>query len=370
MPTDQKKYWLGFNLIHGIGASRLRGIYSHFKHDLETAWHAAPTDLEKAGLTPPVIENFVTRRRTLNLDGALKRLAELGARICCLDDAQYPALLGEIVDAPPMFYIKGEIFPEDERALAIVGTRRATSYGRTVTQDLATVLAQSAVTIVSGLATGIDAVAHQAAIDAGGRTIAVLGNGIDTIYPHQNEALAEAIITQGQGAIITEYPPRTPPDKKHFPARNRIISGLSLGVLIVEAPADSGALLTAEQAAEQGREIFAVPGNITAVNSQGTNRLIQDGAKLVTRAEDILEELNLSHQLVETRQVAESISPTDDEETALLRIIELEPLHIDEIAIRSGHSIQEISARMMILALKGLVQEVYPMTYGLVHKLR
>jgi DNA processing protein len=370
MPADQKKYWLGFNLVRGIGPSRLRAIYNYFQHDLEAAWHAAATDLQNAGLTEPVIESFLQRRRTLNLDGALKRLHELGARICTLEDSEYPPLLAEIEDAPPLFYIKGQLFPEDERALAVVGTRRATTYGRSVAHDLTTTLAQSGVTIVSGLAKGIDTVAHQAALAAGGRTIAVLANGIDILYPRENQALIEQIINEGRGAIITEYPPRTPPDAKHFPARNRLISGLALGVLIVEAPVASGALLTAELAAEQGREIFAVPGNITSANSRGANKLIQDGAKLVMQAEDILEELNLSHQLVQTRQVVQSLSPTDPVEDQLLKIVELEPLHIDEIATRSGLSIQDASARMMMLALKGLAQEVYPMIYGLVHRVK
>src|SRR5690606_17124888 len=244
-------------LIHGIGSSRLRSLYHYFQQDLETAWHASPTELKNAGLSASLIENLTARRSKLNLQGSLKRLGELGAKICSLDDSFYPRRLAEIADAPPMFYFKGELLPQDEQAIAMVGTRRASAYGRTSATALALSLARAGITIVSGLAVGIDTLAHQAALDAGGRTLAVLGNGIDTIYPKQNEALAKSIVERGQGAIISEYPPRTHPIAKHFPARNRIISGLSLGVLVVEAPASSGALLTASIAAEQGREIFA-----------------------------------------------------------------------------------------------------------------
>ncbi|NDJ86225.1 MAG: DNA-protecting protein DprA [Chloroflexi bacterium] len=358
-------FWLGFSLIKGIGPSRLRGIYRHFHGDLEAAWQASPQALEHAGLSGTALENLLERRTKLNLSGSLERLADLGARICTLEDPDYPRLLAEIHDAPPIFYIKGELLPADERALAIVGTRRPTAYGAGVAGDLASALARADITIVSGLAIGIDVAAHRAALEAGGRTIAVMGNGIDQIYPPQNARLADDIVRNRQGAILTEYPPRTPPDAKHFPARNRIISGLSLGVLVVEAPEQSGALLKANLAAEQGREVFAVPGNITVRNSYGTNRLIQDGAKLVLRSDDVLEELNLSHRIVQTRQEVQSLSPADEIEAQLLQIIELEPLHIDEIAIRSQLSIQEVSARLTMMALKGMVQETAPMHYGL-----
>lgn len=361
-----KKYWVGFNVIHGIGPSRLRGLYTYFQHNLEAAWHAAPRELQQAGLPEAVVDEFIQRRRKLNLDGTMERLAELSAKVCTLDDPDYPTLLAEIPDAPALFYYKGYLAPDESHALAIVGTRRATHYGEAVTQRLTTILAQAGVTIVSGLALGIDSMAHQAALDTGGRTIAVLANGIDDIYPPEHKHLAEAIIEYG--ALITEYPPRTPPDAKHFPARNRIISGLALGVLVVEAPIKSGALLTATVAAEQGREVFAVPGPITAPASRGTNRLIQEGAILVTSAEDILEELNLSHQLVQTRQEIETVSPEDEIEQMILNLLANEALHIDEIAIQSGLSIPEASAKLMLMSLKGMVKEISPMVYGLAHR--
>ena len=361
----QKKFWLGFNLIKGIGSSRLRGLYVYFQGDLETAWHASSDELENAGLDEKVIQQFHIQQRKLDVDRVWKRFLEIDAKLCTLDDPEYPSLLKELPTAPPLLYYRGRLSPEDDHALAIVGTRRATTYGRDVTRQMATAIAQAGVTIISGLAIGLDGIAHQAALDCGGRTIAVLGNGIDRIYPAENQKLAEAIIQQDQGAIVSEYPPGTPPDAKHFPTRNRIISGLGLGVLIVEAPQNSGTMHTANAAAEQGREVFAIPGSILSPNSQGTNLLIQEGAKLVMQPEDILDELHLSYQLAQTRQVVREISPPDDMEASLLKLLELEPLHVDDIAIQSGLQIHEISARMMIMAGKGLVRETTPMTYGL-----
>lgn len=360
-----KKFWLGFNLIKGIGSSRLRGLYVYFQGDLETAWHASSDELENAGLDAKVIEQFHIQKRKLNVDRIWKRFLEIDAKLCTIDDPEYPSLLKELPTAPPLLYYRGRLSPEDDRALAVVGTRRATTYGRDVTRQMATAIAQTGITIVSGLAIGLDGIAHQSALDSGGRTIAVLGNGIDRIYPGENRQLAEAIIQQDQGAILSEYPPGTPPDAKHFPARNRIISGLSLGVLIVEAPQNSGTMHTANAAAEQGREVFAIPGSILSPNSQGTNMLIQEGAKLVMRPEDILDELQLSYQLAQTRQTVRKISPPDDVEAKLLKLLELEPLHVDEIAIQSGLQIFEVSARMTIMSGKGLVRETAPMTYGL-----
>lgn len=362
---DHKKFWLGLNLIKGIGSSRLRGLYVYFQGDLEAAWHASADELENAGLDEKVIEQFFTQRRKLKVDRVWKRFLELDAQICTFVEPEYPSLLKELPSAPPLLYYRGRLSIEDDRALAIVGTRRATTYGRDVARQMATAVAQAGITVISGLAIGIDGIAHTAALESSGRTIAVLGNGIDRIYPVENQKLAETIISQDQGAIISEYPPGTPPDAKHFPSRNRIISGLALGVLIVEAPPNSGTMHTANAAAEQGREVFAIPGNILSLNSQGTNLLIQEGAKLVTQPQDILDELNLSHRLAQTRQAVRKISPSDVVEAALIELLELEPLHVDEIAIQSGMTIHDVSARMTMMSLKGMVRETAPMTYGL-----
>jgi DNA processing protein len=358
-----QKYWLGFNHVKGIGANRLRGLWAFFQHDLEAAWFASASELESAGLDAATVEAVIQHRQTFDLDSALNRVHGLGAWLCTLDDNRYPPLLREIADAPPLLYVRGEVFPEDDRALAIVGTRKATTYGRKVTERIASAMADARVTVISGLAHGIDAAAHQAAVESGGRTIAVLGNGIETVYPSENRRLAEAIVEQGQGAIITEYPPGMPPHASNFPARNRIISGLSLGVLVVEAPENSGSLHTANSAAEQGREVFAIPGNISSPNSRGTNRLIQDGAKLVMHPNDILEELQVHHQAAETRQTVTEIAPENDMERRIIELITLEPLLVDDIAVRLDVDVKDVSAALLMMKLKGLVDETAPMMY-------
>jgi DNA processing protein len=359
----QQKYWIGFNRVKGIGSSRLRGLWAYFNRDLEAAWNADSADLLAAGIGEKALAAFLNFRAQADLDENLAALRQFGARICTLDDDDYPTLLKEIPDAPPMFYLRGDLSSEDDLALAIVGTRRATHYGREIAWQMATAMAQVGVTVVSGLARGLDTTAHEAALAARGRTIAVLGNGIDRVYPPENRELAAAIIKRGQGALLTEHAPGTPPDARNFPARNRIISGLALGVLIVEAPRGSGALLTADCAGEQGREVFAIPGNITSPNCQGTNALIQEGAKLVTCPEDILEELKLNRYTAQTRQVVKSIAPESPDELRLLKLIALEPLHVDEISVKSGLTIKDVSAMLAIMELKGLVEATGVMTY-------
>jgi DNA processing protein len=247
--------------------------------------------------------------------------------------------------------------------VAIVGTRRPTPYGKEAARELAAALASAGVTIVSGLARGVDAAAHVAALEAGGRTIAVLGSGLDKIYPHEHTVLAEKIVNSG--AVISDYPLGTPPESVNFPPRNRLISGLSLGVIVVEAPPESGALITTEFAVEQGREVFAVPGSILNRNSAGPNRLIQQGAKLITSAEDVLEELNLkmAAQHAEARAQLSLLDTADETERALLSHLSTEPLHADELCVLLGQPIASISSALAMMELKGLVRQVGGMTY-------
>lgn len=261
----------------------------------------------------------------------------------------YPKILREISDPPADLYIKGNFSDKDKIAIGIVGTRNYTSYGKRVTENIAGDLAGAGVTIVSGLAKGIDTFAHRAALERGGRTIAVLGSAVDSksLYPACNRKMAEKI-TQN-GAVIAEYPPGTKSERWFFPQRNRIISGLSLGILVVEAPEKSGALITASQALEQNREVFAVPGPIYSNNSIGTNRLIQMGAKLITCANDILDELNLP--LVEEKEVR--FKPETREEGILLDILAKEPVHIDEITKQSKLNSGIVSSTLIMLELKG-----------------
>ena len=355
-----RKFWLGFNHVKGIGAVRLRALYAHFG-SLEIAWHAAPADLQAAGLDQRSLRSLLESRRELDLDRISDQVDALGASVLTIEDPDYPARLQNQSDSPPVLYVKGTLLERDQWAVAFVGTRSATSYGRTVTRQLAGALAQSGVTIISGMALGIDAAAHRAAIEAGGRTFAVLGCGIDVVYPPDHHELAAAI--QDHGALITEYPPGTPPESSHFPARNRIVSGLSMGVVVVEAPAKSGALITANLAADQGREVFAVPGNITNRNSQGTNRLIQEGATLVMHPDDILEELNLVRVPIQAREEVEAVAPANEVEASLLALLVDEPLHIDELCQLSELPITQVSSTLALMELKGIVQRVENMRY-------
>jgi DNA processing protein len=357
-----RKYWLGFNVIKGIGPVRLRALRQHFG-DLEAAWHAPDADLAAAGLDRRTLANLTQARRTINLDKLLDDVDAVGATVLTLDDPDYPALLRELPDAPPVLYVRGTVLDADQWAVAFVGTRRSTVYGRDMTYQLVTPLVHAGITIISGLARGIDAEAHKAALDAGGRTLAVLGCGIDIIYPPEHRHLAAAIMDSG--ALVTEFPPGTSPEGKNFPVRNRIISGLSLGVVVVEAPEKSGALLTADQAADQGRDVFAVPGNVTARTSQGTNRLIQTGAKLVINAEDIMDELNLTRTSVETRTQMREVAPTNDDEAALAEHLTAEPLHIDDLCQLTGLSITAVSSTLALMELKGMVRRLEGMYYTL-----
>jgi len=352
------RYWVGFNIVRGIGPTRLRALLDYFG-DVEHAWHGASEELRSAGLDRRSLESLLAARAALDLDRELERIAEAGAHLLTWESPGYPRLLREIHDPPPVLYVKGRITQEDAWAVAVVGTRRATVYGREVTRQLAAALARSGVTIVSGMARGIDSEAHQAALRAGGRTIAVLGCGIDRVYPPENRKLAEEIIAHG--ALVSDYPLGTKPEGRNFPPRNRIISGLSLGVLVAEAGVRSGALITADFAAEQGRDVFAVPGSILARGSAGTNRLIREGAKVVLEAEDVLEELNL--MMVAEQVEARQVLPTDEAEAALLAHLSSEPTHVDELRQRMGLPIAQVTSTLALMELKGMVRQVGGMKY-------
>lgn len=282
-------------------------------------------------------------------------------RLITRDDPAYPPLLAQTVNPPFLLYVRGTLTDNDRWSLAVVGTRQASTYGKEATRRLVAGLAAANVTVVSGLALGIDAVAHDAALEAGCRTLAVLGSGVDQLYPQRNQPLAEAIMRQG--AVISEYPLGTVPTAANFPPRNRLISGLSLGVLVVEAAAKSGALITAQFAAEQGRDVFALPGSIFSPRSEGTHCLIRDGATLVTCVDDILEALNLQSAVVQ--QEITAVLPETPEEVALLRLIEAEPRHIDAISRESALGLPVVSATLAMLELKGLVRQVGGMQYVL-----
>ncbi|MDO8674347.1 MAG: DNA-processing protein DprA [Dehalococcoidia bacterium] len=353
-------FWVGFNRISGVGPARMRRLIDFFG-DLESAWHASGKDLALAGLDSKSVELILLGRSKIDLDAEMEKLHRFDARVLTWADAGYPERLKEIEGSPPVLYVRGSLLAEDDWAVGVVGTRRATPYGRQAAEMLAADLARNKVTVVSGLAKGIDTVAHTAALGAGGRTIAVLGCGVDIVYPSENLNLARSIMEHG--ALISEYPIGTRPDAANFPPRNRVISGLSLGVLVVEAPESSGAQITVSFALEQGREVFAVPGNIFSSTSRGTNRLIQDGAKLVLTCQDVLEELNLT--MVSQQLEMKELIPANETESLLLKCLTAEPTHIDEVRRESGLPIATVSSALVMMELKGMVRQVGGASYVL-----
>jgi DNA processing protein len=361
--VDDKEYWLGFSLVSGIGRQRVTHLLNHFGR-LAAAWHASERQLERAGLEAHPRSSLVRQRAQLHLEQEIHRIQKAGAWLITLADEGYPPLLKELSDAPLVLYGRGDLLPRDQNALSVIGTRRATHYGREAAQRLAHDLAQQGITIVSGLAHGIDTAAHEGALQAGGRTIAVMGCGIDQVYPADNRELAHQIVAQG--ALLSEFPLGTAPEGRNFPRRNRIISGMSLGVLVVEAPENSGALITADMAAEQGRDVFAVPGNIFSQSSRGSNRLIQEGAKLVMHAADILDELNMAYTRAEARTITEQIIPDNPVEARLLECLSADPMHVDDLTRHCGLPIAQVTSTLTILELKGLARKVGPMQYCLV----
>jgi len=272
------KYRVGFSIIPGIGRVKITQLENYFGN-LENAWKGDPAELKKGGLESKAINDIAQWRPRISLETEMEKLNRYGVKPISCNDPEYPSRLREIYDYPPIIYIRGSLLPEDEWCLAVVGTRRATVYGKQVAEEIVTDLAQNKITIVSGLAKGIDSIAHQSALAVGGRTIAIFACGLDIVYPAENANLARSIIENG--ALISEYPLGTRPRAENFPRRNRIMSGLSLGVLVVEANESSGAIITANMALEQNREVFAIPGSILSPTSRGTNHLIQEGAKLV-----------------------------------------------------------------------------------------
>jgi DNA processing protein len=323
-------------------------------------------ELKQAGLEDNAVKSIVQTRPKVDLDAELSRLNALGVRLITHHDPAYPARLKEIHDRPALLFVTGEIKPEDEWCVSVVGSRQPTIYGRQVAEEMASALAQNRITVVSGLARGIDAISHKAALSAGGRTLAVVGGGLDSIYPAENTDLSKQIIKNG--AIISEYPPGTRPRPENFPRRNRILSGLCLGVLVVEATASSGALITAQLALEHNREVFAIPGSILSPASVGTNKLIQEGAKLVRGVSDILEELTLT--AAAQQRAVKSVIPASDTEASLLRHIGSAPVHIDEICRASRLPAHVVSGTLAMMELKGMVKQVGAMNYALARESR
>lgn len=344
-------YLLALHSINGLGPIRLKKMVDYFQ-DPKLAWYAGASQFKEIGLPQKVIEEVILQRPKID---PLKYLDSIAAQqikwVTCFD-GNYPSLLKEIYDPPTVLYYQGEL-PEGSKNIGVVGTRQLTSYGRMVTEKIAKELVLSGVTVVSGLARGVDAIAHKTVVENKGKTIAVLGGGLSNIFPPENIQLADKII-QGYGAIVTEYPPDYPALPGNFPARNRIISGLSLGIVVTEAAEDSGSLITAKLALEQGREVFAVPGQIFSQVSKGPHILIKLGAKLVAQTEDILEELGIDKQL----SVKPPLNILSEDDQKVVNSIENEAKHIDEICRELKFPSSLVSACLVKLEIQGVVKNL------------
>lgn len=350
-----KEYLAAIGSFPGIRSEHWRKLTSYFK-SLDEAWKAPGPELTKAGLTPEFTDGFTRYRRNVAPKEILRRYDDSGISILSITDDRYPSALKEIYNPPFVIYVKGSLRPTDENAIAIVGSRKGTDYGKRATYEIAKGLAEAGITVVSGLALGLDTEAHKGALAGGGRTIAVLANGLDKVYPSSNQALAEMIIENG--CLISEQPFGMPPLKQNFPARNRIISGLSRGVLVTEAGDKSGTLHTASFALEQNRQVYAVPGPIYNPLAKGPNNLLKNGAKAVTEVDDILEDFGIEKTTPE-------IIPEGEDEVLIFDTLKNENLQIDEIVRRTKRPSGEISKILTMMEIKGKVRHLGGMVYSL-----
>jgi DNA processing protein len=362
--TSREAY-IALNMVDGVGPIRVRALLDRF-NEPQAILSAAKADLmQVAGVGEEVARSIISWREKVDLDGELARIEKAAVQVVTRDDADYPKNLREVYDPPIILYVKGTLSERDALAIAVVGSRRTTLYGQDMARKLAYQLGRVGVTVVSGLARGIDTAAHTGTLQAKGRTVAVIGCGIDIVYPAENEKLANEIIEKG-GAVVTEFPFGVKPDKQNFPMRNRIISGWSIGTVVVEANLKSGALITANQAAEQGRQVFAVPGRADSILSRGTNKLIKDGAKLTEDVEDILGEFEylLPKRATEPAEAASEGGGTkpalvlSDMEEKVMAQVGREETAIDEIIRASGLTTACVSATLLSLEMKRLVRQL------------
>lgn len=344
----EREYLAALKQVTGLGNKTETMLMRYFGSAKE-AWHAPIDEWYDCGVKRNVCSEFVTLREHLDIKRMIKEWEEKGIRLCMRGDEEYPSNLAEIFDPPSLFYYRGTI-PKSELAIGIVGARRSTTYGRQAARKIASELAASGVVVVSGAARGIDTASHLGALETG-KTIAVLGCGVDVIYPPENGKLLADIAENG--AVISEYPPGTQPRQGFFPARNRIISGISGGLLVVEAAEKSGALITATCAMEEGRDVFAVPGSIFSPVSVGTNRLIKDGAKPITCGQDILDE----YQMSIPKQEVEKISLTKEEHMVHTALQYDYAMSTEELAMKTNLDVQNIALVVLQLTLRGLVKE-------------
>lgn len=355
MTNEEKEYWILWNQFYEqVGPVRFEQALKAFGSAKE-AWEAPIQEFYRLGWEEAALE-ILKEREDLVVKPIKSLVDRLNVRLIAKFEENYPENLLQISDPPPLLYTRGELLPRDRLALAVVGSRRATNYGREVVRALVPDLATAGLTIVSGLALGIDAEAHRAALSAGGRTIGVLACGIDQVYPPSNAEIAREMIESGRGVLLTEFPPKTPTYPANFPVRNRVISGLALGTLVIEAAEGSGTFHTVSSALDQGREVFAVPGSIFSPYSVGTAKLIEKGAKPVTRVEDILEELQVGDQ-IQVQQARETLPP-DPEEEKILIILGSNELHVDEIFRQSDLDTAKVSSLLTLMEMRGLVRHL------------
>lgn len=345
-------YWVGLHKTLFFKAKKYMLLKQHFTSP-EEIWRADPNSLKKTGLTDQDINKIVELRNNFNPGQEMEKLIKTDTKVLFFDDLAYPQNLKNIYDPPALLYIKGRIEPLDSRSIAVVGARKPSPYGVMVAEKIAGDLAQNDVCVVSGMARGIDTAAHRGSLKKRGKTIAVLGSGLDQVYPRENKGLMEEIAVCG--AVITEFPLGTAPQPVNFPIRNRIISGLSMGTVVVEAAEKSGSLITADQALEQGREVFAVPGNITNNLSKGPHKLIKQGAKLVGDISDILEEFGWNEEPASNEQKHVQVSL---EENLIYHQLSVEPVHIEKLIEISGLTSSKVSSMLMLMELRGMVHKL------------
>jgi len=355
----ESRHWLiAMNLVPGLGGVLFSRLTRAFGNPEQVFSASSQRLMEVEGIGPVLSERIANLEPEKEVAKEIKQAEVQGIAILTLEDSDYPRLLRLIDSPPPVLYVKGSLLPSDGLAVAIVGSRQPTPYGRIMAERLGEDLTRTGLTIVSGMARGIDSLAHQSALKAGGRTLAVLGSGLDRIYPPENRPLSEAIVSSG--ALISEFPLATSPEPGNFPARNRLISGLALGTVVIEAAQKSGSLITAQYSVEQGREVFAVPGNANSPTSAGTNRLIQRGAKLVTSAEDVIEELPEPAKPFLRRPVdntAQSAGDLGGIEKQIYELLFQGHKHIDALIEESRAEAGPVSAALASLELKGLVKQ-------------
>jgi DNA processing protein len=362
---NSREAYIALNMIDGVGPVRMRALLDVFKEP-QAVLQAPVRELMRAeGVGEGVARNIADWKTSVDLDAELGRIEKSGVRVVTRDDADYPKNLSQIYDPPLVLYMKGTMSQRDALAIAIVGSRRTTLYGQDMARKLAYQLGRLGVTVVSGLARGIDTAAHNGALQAKGRTVAAIGCGIDVIYPAENKKLYEQIVEK-DGAVVTEFPFGVQPDRQNFPMRNRIISGWSLGVVVVEADLKSGALITASQAAEQGRQVFAVPGRADSILSRGTNKLIKDGAKLTEDVEDVLTEFeyliprdrqNEPGNPAEAGGIKSALKFSESEEK-VMALIGNEAIAVDEVIRGSGLTSACVSATLLALEMKRIVKQL------------